>query len=195
MTMDTYSTGYKHIEDGLSVKIDLYYSDLKEEIYYNQSVNTNYDTSEKYGLDLVFYKDFGLFDTNLNYTYTSTRAKLDGRAYIIGGVPHHVVLASIGKKFTNSLFPLPYHGIRVSHKYKSKSRYLDDYNNTYGEAKGYNSTSINYQLSDDKHWTVDFSVNNLFGVANGQFVRAWNGPAVYPTYYERTFLGTASFAF
>ena len=31
MTMDTYSTGYKHIEDGLSVKIDLYYSDLKEE--------------------------------------------------------------------------------------------------------------------------------------------------------------------
>jgi len=83
----------------------------------------------------------------------------------------------------------------VSHKYKSKSYYLDDYNNTYDEAKAYNSTAINYQLSDDKHWTLDFSVNNLFEVANGQFVRAWNGPAVYPTYYERTFLGTATFAF
>ena len=195
MTMDNYSTGYKHIEDGLSVKIDLYYSDLKKEIYYNQSINTNYDTSEKYGLDLALYKDFGLFDTNLNYTYTSTRAKLDGRPYEIGGQPHHVVLASIGKRFTSSLLPLPYHGIRVSHKYKSKSYYLDDYNNTYDEAKAYNSTAINYQLSDDKHWTLDFSVNNLFEVANGQFVRAWNGPAVYPTYYERTFLGTASFAF
>ena len=86
----------------------------------------------------------------MNYTYTSTQAKLDGRAYAIGGVPHHVVLASIGRKFTSSLLSLPYHGIRVSHKYKSKSHYLDDYNNTYGEAKGYNSTSINYQLSDDK---------------------------------------------
>jgi iron complex outermembrane receptor protein len=196
MTINTYSTGYKHIEDGLSVKIDLYYSDLKKEIYYDQTNNTNYDTSEKYGLDLALYKDFGLFDTNLNYTYTSTRAKLGGRPYEIGGQPHHVVLASIGKRFTSSLMPLPYHGIRVSHKYKSKSYYLDDYNNYFNEAKGYNSTAINYQLSDDKHWSLDFSVNNLFEVANAQFVRGYNyAEAVYPTYYERTFLGTATFAF
>ncbi|MDP7537858.1 MAG: TonB-dependent receptor [Methylococcales bacterium] len=195
MTMNTYSTGYKHIDDNLKIKLELYYSNLKNEMYYDQTNNTNYDTSEKYGVELYFYKDFGFFDTNINYTYTDTRAKTATGVYEISGQPHHVVLASIGKQFTNTLLPLQHHGIRLSHKYKSKSYRFDDGDNIYNEAPGFNSSAINYQLSDNQHWTVDFSVNNLFEIPNGQWVRGFPANGVYATDYERTFSGSVYYTF
>ncbi|HIN68511.1 MAG TPA: hypothetical protein EYM93_04485 [Methylococcales bacterium] len=195
MTMDTYSTGYKHIDDNLKIKLELYYSDLKNEMYYDQTNNTNYDTSEKYGVELTLYKDFGFFDTNINYTYTDTRAKIAPGVYEVSGQPHHVVLASIGKQFTSTLLPLQHHGIRLSHKYKSKSYRFDDGDNQYNEAPGFNSSAINYQLSDNQHWTVDFSVNNLFEIPNGQWVRGFFSNGVYATDYERTFSGSVYYTF
>jgi len=195
MSMDTYSTGYKHIDDDLKIKLELYYSDLKNEMYYDQTNNTNYDTSEKYGVELTLYKDFGFFDTNINYTYTDTRAKTATGVYEISGQPHHVVLASIGKQFTSTLLPLQHHGIRLSHKYKSKSYRFDDGDNQFNEAPSFNSSAINYQLSDNQHWTVDFSVNNLFEIPNGQWIRGFFNNGVYPTDYERTFSGSVYYTF
>lgn len=197
MTMDTYSTGYKHIDDTLKIKLDLYYSDLKKEIFYNTATyrNTNYGSSEKYGIELSLYKNFDFFDANINYTYTDTRAKLGTGVYEIGGQPHHVILASVGKQFTSTLLPLQHHGIKLSHKYKSRSYHMDDFDNSQFEHQSYNSSAINYQLSDNQHWTVDFSVNNLLEVANGQFVDYGNSTVVYPTNYERTFSGSVYYTF
>lgn len=204
MEMDTYSIGYKHLEDDLKVKAEFYYSDLDDEIYFNSTPvgndffgrNTNFDDSSKYGVDLSVYKDFDYFFTSINYVYTETRAKVGEQVFQISAQPKHIVLATIGKQFTISLLPLPYHLISLSHKYQSDSFAQDDFDNSLGKQQAYNATTFNYQLTDRKHWTVDFSIQNLFDQANGQFIDfGSNEPVVYPTNYQRTFQGSVSYRF
>ncbi|MEC4749295.1 TonB-dependent receptor [Methylomicrobium sp. Wu6] len=198
MEMDTYSIGYKHLEDDLKVKAEFYYSDLNNEIYYNSSNfrNTNYDSSSKYGVELSVYKDFDFFYTSANYVYTDTRARVGSQIYQISAQPKHIVLATLGKQFTSSLLPLPYHLISLSHKYQSESYAEGDFDNSLGKQQSYNSTNFTYQLTDRQHWTVDFSIQNLFNGANGQFVDfGTNQPVVYPTNYQRTFQGSVSYRF
>lgn len=204
MNMDTYSIGYKHIEDDLRVKAEFFYTDLTDEIYFHNipvgndffGRNTNFDTSEKYGVDLSLYKDFGWLYGNVNYVYTDTRAKTGLQAYQISGQPKHIVLTTIGKQFTSPILPLAYHSISVSHKYQSESYAQDDFDNSLGKQQEYNATSVNYQLSDHKHWTLDFSIQNLFDVANGQFIDfGTSAVVVYPTNYQRTFQGSVSYRF
>ncbi len=198
MTMDTYSIGYKHLDDGFKVKAEVYYADLKNEIYYNSAkfINTNYDASAKHGVELTVDNDFGLFYSHINYVYTATQTHVDAQAYQISAQPEHIVLATIGKTFTSSLLPLPYHLVSVSHKYQSDSYAQDDFDNSLGRQQSYNASSFNYQLSDHRHWAVDFAILNLFDVANGQFVDfGLAQPIVYPTNYQRTFQGSVSYRF
>lgn len=195
--IDTYSIGYKHLEDDLKLKAEFYYSDLNNEIYYdtNQNINTNFDNSEKLGVDLFLYKDFGLVHGSINYLFAATRAKLGNSHVEISGQPQHIVLATIGSDFTSSLLPLHFHSVSLTHKYQSESFAQDDFKNLVGRQQPYNATTFNYQLSDHKHWAVDFSILNLFDVANGQFVNGFSGLAVYPTNYQRTFQGSISYQF
>jgi len=72
---------------------------------------------------------------------------------------------------------------------------MDDFDNSQFEHQSYNSSAINYQLSDNQHWTIDFSVNNLLEVANGQFIDYGTTTVVYPTNYERTFSGSVYYTF
>lgn len=198
MEMDTYSIGYKHLEDDLKIKAEFYYSDLNNEIYLNTDtfINTNFDNSEKYGVELALFKDFGWLHGSVNYLYTATRAALGSKHFEISGQPQHIVLATLGKEFTSSLLPLPYHSVSITHKYQSESYPQDDFNNSLGRQQNYNATTFNYQLSDHKHWAVDFSIQNLFDVENGQFVDfGSNQPVVYPTNYQRTFQGSVSYRF
>jgi iron complex outermembrane receptor protein len=198
MELDTYSIGYKHLEDTFKAKAEFYYSDLNNEIFYNSSTftNTNYDSSSKYGVELSVYKDFALFYASANYVYTDTRAKVGSQAYQIAAQPKHIVLATLGKQFTSTLLPLPYHTISLSHKYQSDSYAEGDFDNSVGKQQAYNATTFTYQLADRKHWTVDFSIQNLFNGANGQFVDfGTNNPVVYPTNYQRTFQGSVSYRF
>jgi iron complex outermembrane receptor protein len=204
MRIDTYSIGYKHLEDDLKVKAEFYYSDLDNEIYFNSTPvgsdffgrNTNYDSSSKHGVELSVYKDFNYFFSSVNYVYTATRAKVAAQTYQISAQPKHIVLGTIGTQFTSSLLPLPYHLISLSHKYQSDSYAQDDFDNSFGKQQAYNATTFNYQLSDHRHWTVDFSIQNLFDVANGQFVDFGSDhPVVYPTNYQRTFQGSVSYRF
>jgi len=204
MTMNTYSIGYKHLEDDLKVKAEFYYADLDNEIYFNSTPvgndffgrNTNYDLSSKHGVELSVYKDFSYFFSSVNYVYTATRAKVGTQAYQISGQPKHIVLGTIGTQFTSSLLPLHYHLINLSHKYQSDSYAQDDFDNSLGKQQAYNASTLSYQLSDHRHWTIDFSIQNLFDVANGQFVDfGRNLPVVYPTNYQRTFQGSVSYRF
>ncbi|MEQ1484895.1 TonB-dependent receptor [Methyloglobulus sp.] len=198
MEMDTYAIGYKHIEDNLRVKAEFFYSDLNNEIYFdsNQFINTNFDNSEKYGINLSLFKDIGWFHASINYLYTATRAKLGSAHVEISAQPKHIVLATIGKEFTCQLLPLPYHTVSLTHKYQSESFPQDDFDNTLGRQQNYNATTFNYQVSDHKHWTVDFSILNLFDGHNGQFVDFGASQSVaYPTNYQRTFQGSVSYRF
>ena len=115
MTMDTYSLGYKHMDDDLKVKAEFYYSDLNNEIFFKQTgpfngINTNFDNSEKYGIDLSLFKNFGWLHGSINYLYTETRARLGTGYFEISNQPKHIVLATIGKEFTSpaAAFALPY---------------------------------------------------------------------------------------
>ena len=204
MMMDTYSIGYKHIDDGLKVKAEFYYADLDNEIYFNSipvgndffGRNTNFDASSKHGVDLSVYKDFGFFYSSINYVYTTTEAKVGTQRYQISAQPEHIVMAAIGTKFTSELLPLHYHSINFSHKYQSNSYAQDDFDNSLGRQQDYNASTLNYQLSDNRHWTIDFAIQNLFDVANGQFIDFGNlQPVVYPTNYQRTFQGSVSYRF
>jgi len=198
MEMDTYSIGYKHIEDDLKAKAEFYFSDLNNEIYFdsNTFMNTNFDKSEKHGVELSVFKDFGLLYSSVIYVYTATRSKLDTQVFQISNQPKHLVQGTIGTQFTSAFLPLHHHIISLSHKYQSGSFAQDDFDNSSGRQQAYNATTFTYQLSDHRHWTVDFSIQNLFDVANGQFVDFGFGqPAVYPTNYQRTFQGSISYRF
>jgi iron complex outermembrane receptor protein len=198
MKMDTYSVGYKHLEDDLRVKAEFYYSDLSSEIYYNSSNfrNTNYDSSSKIGVELSIYKDFKFFYSKINYVFTDTHAKVGTQTFQISGQPKHIVLGTIGTQFTSSLLPLHYHLINLSHKYQSNSYAQDDFDNSLGKQQAYSASTLSYQLSDHQHWTIDFSIQNLFNVANGQFVDfGTNQAVVYPTNYQRIYQGSVSYRF
>jgi iron complex outermembrane receptor protein len=198
MESDTYLIGYKHLEDDLKVKAEFYFSDLNNEIYFNSNsfINTNFDRSEKLGVELSAHKDFGYFFTGVNYVYTDTRAIVGSQAFQISAQPKHLVLATLGVPFTSTLLPLPYHVLSLSHKYQSDSFAQDDFDNSFGKQQAYNATTFTYQLADHKHWTIDFSIQNLFDQANGQFVDFGFGPpVVYPTNYQRTFQGSVSYRF
>ncbi|MDD5580442.1 MAG: TonB-dependent receptor [Methylobacter sp.] len=204
MKMDTYSIGYKHLEDDLKIKAEFYYANLDNEIYFNSipagndffGRNTNFDASSKHGVELSVYKDFNYFYSSVNYVYTATSAKVGSQTFQISGQPKHIVLATIGKQFTSLILPLPYHLISLSHKYQSNSYAQDDFDNSLGKQQAYNASTLNYQLTDRKHWTIDFSVQNLFDVANGQFIDFGSSqPVVYPTNYQRTFQGAVSYRF
>ncbi len=198
MTMDSYSVGYKHVQDGLKVKAEFFYADLDNEIFFNTTdfINTNFDASSKHGVELSVSKDFNDFYANVNYVYTATNADLNAQSFRISGQPEHIVLATLGKTFTSTLLPLAHHNVSVSHKYQSDSYAQDDFDNSLGRQQAYNASSFNYQVSDHKHWTVDFSVLNLFDVQNGQFIDfGMNQPVVYPTNYQRTFQGSVSYRF
>jgi iron complex outermembrane receptor protein len=94
-----------------------------------------------------------------------------------------------------SCLPLAHHVISLSHKYQSDSFAQDDFDNSFGKQQAYNATTFNYQLSDH-HWTFDFSIQNLFDTANGQFVDFGDSQAVvYPTNYLRTFQGSVNYRF
>ena len=204
MKIDTYSVGYKHLEDNLKVKAEFFYANLDNEIYYNSTPigndffgrNTNFDASSKYGLELSLYKDFSFFYSSINYVYSATRAKVGNQNFQISGQPRHIVLATIGSQFTSSLFPLHHHLINLSHKYQSNSYAQDDFDNSLGKQQAYNASTLTYQLSDHRHWTIDFSIQNLFDVANGQFIDfGTNQAVVYPTNYQRTYQGSISYRF
>ena len=198
MAMDTYSFGAKHLEDDLKLKAEFYYTDLTNEIYYNSSTftNTNYNKSSKYGIELSGSKEFDLFYSSFNYVYTATNAKVEQQTYQIGAQPEHVIIATIGKQFVSQVLPLQFHLINLSHKYQSGAYAYGDFSNSLGKQQAYNASTFNYQLSDHRHWTIDFGIQNLFDVANGQFVDFGSSQlVVYPTNYQRTYQGSVSYQF
>jgi iron complex outermembrane receptor protein len=196
MQIETYSIGYKHIEDSMSLKAEVFYAELKNEIFFDGVNNTNYRASDKHGVELAAFNDFGVWYSRANYVYTATHAQIGIQGYQIAAQPEHVVLATLGTHFNSSLLPLNYHDVSLSHKYQSDSYAQSDIYNALGRQQAYNVTTLNYQLADHQHWTLNFSIQNLFDQANGQFIDFGGDTlVVYPTNYQRTFQGTVNYQF
>jgi len=194
--VNNFNIGYNYFKYPHKLKIDLFYANVKNEIYYNAITwqNTNLDKTKKYGFELQekYNIHYNLF-AKINYAYINTKIKKDDLNPAIEdngipGVSKHNLKISIGY---NPNYKTTF---IVSQIYRSKAYAMSDFDKSFGKMQSYNSTnlSLNYRYKN-----VDFfaKVNNIFDRKNALFVDNGMSIGVYPTNYERTFLFGASVKF
>jgi iron complex outermembrane receptor protein len=194
MKTDSITLGYNKINKSNKLKISLYYTKLKDEIYlyknaanpFDFGTNTNIDESHKYGFD--FYNKYIVsdnFNTTLNYNYT--RAIIDDEIGSnnenftdkeLPGVSDHSIKLSL------SYLPNSNSSITLTQVYKSEAYASDDFSNSFSQKQdAYNSTNLNANYSKD-NWEVFAKINNLFENENGLWIK---DDAIYPVNFARTF--------
>ena len=197
MTSDSITLGYNNFQQSNKFKINVYYIDLKNEIYYykdfinvypNQlSTNTNIDKSHKYGLDLydkyVINQNFNIM---LNYNYVQAiiddekgRAGEDYSGNKLPGVSDH------NAKITLGYLPNEHTTINLSHVYRSEAYGANDFENNFSQKQdAFNSTDISATYAKD-NWEIFAKINNLFDQENGLWIQ---DDSIYPINYTRTAL-------
>ena len=189
MKVNNYTLGYNYFQYPHRIKINLFYADVKNEIYYNNAMftNTNLDKTRKYGIEVEekYNIHYNLY-TKVNYSYIDTKIRknssnpsIEGNE--IPGVSKHNLKFSLGynPNYKTTLL--------LSHTYRSKAYAMSDFDKSYGKIKSYNSTdfSINYKF---KKLNIFAKVKNIFDRKNALFVDSGFTLGVYPTNFERTFL-------
>ena len=193
--VDNYTVGYNNIQKNNKLKISLFRSELKNEIYVYQVSgykNTNIDKSHKYGLEI--YDKFLITDelfTSLNYSYI--RAKIDNEnegngAYDgkdLPGVSKHNLTLGLGYDFYKfSTF--------LSHTYKSSAYATNDFKNDFKQKQdAYHSTDFSISFKH-KELEIFGKIQNLFDQKNGLWVK---DDAIYPVNFERTFFAGMKVSF
>jgi iron complex outermembrane receptor protein len=194
MKTDSITLGYNKINKSNKLKISLYYTKLKDEIYlyknaanpFDFGTNTNIDESHKYGFDLYNkYIVSDNFNTTLNYNYTkaiiddeigSNNEKFTDKE--LPGVSDHSIKLSL------SYLPNSNSSITLTQVYKSEAYASDDFSNSFSQKQdAYNSTNLNANYSKD-NWEVFAKINNLFENENGLWIK---DDAIYPVNFARTF--------
>ena len=201
MTTDTITLGYKRNSSDLTLKAELFYIDLSDEIYYNpvSSSNTNIDKSHKKGANFSITKSMDYVTTGLDYAYV--QAKIDkeaGTTYAgktLPGSAENTLKVFALFDYSSKLTPsLPDHLFRISHKQTSDTYAMSDWSNAYGKFKGYQSTDISYSLSN-KDLSIQLGINNLLDNSNGLYLLSGGAIKVYPTTFERTYYVSANYQF
>ncbi|MCT7472000.1 TonB-dependent receptor [Aliarcobacter cryaerophilus] len=193
--VDNYTVGYNNIQKNNKLKISLFRSELKNEIYVYQVLgykNTNIDKSHKYGLEI--YDKFLITDelfTSLNYSYI--RAKIDNEnegngAYNgkdLPGVSKHNLTLGLGYDFYKfSTF--------LSHSYKSSAYAINDFKNDFKQKQeAYHSTDFSVSFKH-KELEIFGKIQNLFDQKNGLWVQ---DDSIYPVNFERTFFAGMKVSF
>ncbi|HTJ97557.1 MAG TPA: TonB-dependent receptor, partial [Rhodocyclaceae bacterium] len=162
------------------LRTSLFYSKLKNEIYYDLTSNTNIDKSHKYGLEL---QDRWQVRDNLNLSalYSYTRAKIDDEGSISGkelpGVPRHsATFGATYKPWETATF-------NFNHVWRSSAYAINDLsNNLKNRQSVFSSTNVAFRQRFGKVEGY-VGVDNLFDRANGLWV---SDTAVYPVDFRRT---------
>ena len=193
--VDNYTVGYNNIQKNNKLKISLFRSELKNEIYLYQVLgykNTNIDKSHKYGLEI--YDKFLITDelfTSLNYSYI--RAKIDneneGKGAYNGkdlpGVSKHNLTLGLGYDFYKfSTF--------LSHSYKSSAYAINDFKNDFKQKQdAYHSTDFSVSFKH-KELEIFGKIQNIFDKKNALWVQ---DDSIYPVNFERTFFAGMKVSF
>ncbi len=196
--VNNYTVGYNNFQENNKLKIALFRTNLKNEIYYydsgnwRTSYNTNIDKSHKYGLEV--YDKFLITEklfTSLNYSYI--RAKIDeekdGNGTYNGkdlpGVSKHNLTLGLGYDFYKfSTF--------LSHTYKSSAYATNDFKNDFKQKQdAYHSTDFSISFKH-KELEIFGKIQNLFDQKNGLWVK---DDAIYPVNFERTFFAGMKVSF
>ncbi len=194
--VNNYDIGYNYFKYPHKFKIRFFYTNVRNEIYYNSKTwqNTNLDKTRKDGfeIDEKYNIHYNLF-VKLNYTYMDTKilknsSDLSIEGNSIPGVSKHNLKLSVGynPNYKTTLL--------VTHIYKSKSYAMSDFDESYGKMQSYNSTdfSVNYRYNK---FNLFAKVNNIFDKKNAVFADSGYSLGVYPTNYERTVMFGASIKF
>ncbi len=185
MSSDNFTVGYNLLESSLKFKAQLYYTLLKNEIYYYSdpswvaSTNTNIDESSKYGADL-FVKwqadDALAFLFNYNYVKaTIEKERYNGEDFsgnTLPGVSEHSAKMSIELKSTERTTLL------LSQSYRSSAYALDDLNNDFKHKQdAYYSAdaTLSYSAKKARYF---ITINNIFADTNSVMVKE---SVYYPT--------------
>ncbi|MCT7520368.1 TonB-dependent receptor [Aliarcobacter cryaerophilus] len=196
--VNNYTVGYNNFQENNKLKIALFRTNLKNEIYYYDSgnwmtsYNTNIDKSHKYGLEV--YDKFLITEklfTSLNYSYI--RAKIDeekdGNGTYNGkdlpGVSKHNLTLGLGYDFYKfSTF--------LSHTYKSSAYATNDFKNDFKQKQeAYHSTDFSVSFKH-KELEIFGKIQNLFDQKNALWVK---DDAIYPVNFERTFFAGMKVSF
>ena len=203
----TLNIGVNHVTSKNKAKLTLYGIKLKNELYYNSTIdssmtykNTNLDSSYKYGLELY---DKYSFNNNLSATinYTYTQAMIDYEPAAGDEIPQvskHIV--SFGVNYN----PTSKSRIALGHVHRSEMLSEEDFANSLSQKnKAYNSTNLSYTYTHKTdsgkelfNWwpngprqaDIYLKANNLFEESHGSWLR---NDVVYTNQFTRNWrIGT-----
>ncbi|MDD3025230.1 TonB-dependent receptor [Aliarcobacter skirrowii] len=190
--VNNYTVGYNNFQENNKLKIALFRTNLKNEIYSEPMTfnNTNIDKSHKYGVEIYdkFLINENLY-TSLNYSYIKAKIdeEKDGNGAYDGkdlpGVSKHNLTLSLGYS------PIKNFETILSHSYRSSTYAIGDFkNNFYEKQKHYHSTDLSFNFKK-KNVELFVKIQNLFDQKNGLWVaNTWgSSDTVYPVNFERTF--------
>jgi iron complex outermembrane receptor protein len=182
----TTNVGLNHVVANNRLKVSAFYAKLDNEIFYNSLtfVNTNFDESHKYGLEI---QDTYSVNENLNASliYNYTRAKIDKTGNgdstyddkELPGVPKHTVVANVNWKLNESA------SLNINHTWRSKAYAFNDLENNFSQKQdNYETTNLalNYQYKNINFFAA---INNIFAHENSIQVA---DDAIYPVDFVRT---------
>ncbi len=184
--VNNYTIGYNNIQKNNKLKISVFRSDLKNEIYLEpiSYINTNIDESHKYGLEVF---DKYLINDNLytsaNYSYII--AKIDeeneGNGSYNGkdlpGVSKHNITVNLVYNINNI-------NTVLSHTYRSSAYAANDFGNNFNQKQeAYHSTDLGTSYTY-QNLELFAKIQNIFDEKNGLWIR---DDAIYPVNFERTY--------
>lgn len=193
----TLNLGLNRATDRHRLKATVFYSRLKDEIYYDGTylgANTNIDRSKKYGFELQNTWLLGeRYTASLNYAWTkaiieredSGSGRFNGKE--LPGVSRHSVQAALNVKVGEN------GNLNLAHSWRSRAYSANDFENAAGRAqRAYNATDVSYRHRFAHDIEVYAAVSNLFEKENGIWM---NANRVYPIDFERTWRVGAKISF
>ncbi len=183
--------GLNHNTDRNQLKVTVFYSRLRNEIYYYASsdwnlpsYNTNIDKSRKYGLEIQDRYQFNdQLGARINYAWTVakiTRENEANGAYNgkkLPGVSAHSITAGLDYKV------VPNGTLTLTQNWRSRAYAAEDFENSFKQKqKAFNTTDLGYS-HNIQQYTLFAQVNNVFNKKNGLWVR---DDAIYPINFTRT---------
>lgn len=186
----TIDIGLNHVTTNNQLKATIYYSRLRNEIYYFPGVNhvgdknTNIDKSKKYGLEIQDRYQFNdQLAGRINYAWTVAKivrenegnGKYNGKK--LPGVSPHSITAGLDYKV------VPNGTMTLTQNWRSRAYAMNDFENNFKQKqKAFNTTDFGYSHNIN-HFTLFAQVNNLFNKKNGLWVQ---DDAIYPVNFTRT---------
>ena len=193
-----YNLGYTNIQNDNKLKITLFRSNLKNEIYLYKAyvgdtgTNKNIDKTHKYGVE--FFDKYLISNnlyTSINYSYIIAKIdeEADGNGAYNGkylpGVSKHNVTLNLGYTYDKIKTIL-------SHTYRSSSYAAEDFENNFSQKQeAYNTTDLSFSYN---YKSIEFftKVQNLFDQKNGLWIK---DDSIYPVNFERTYYAGMKYKF